>query len=92
MEKLANLLPPQLLYKMRLYNRLTTDVRTYLSPFSDEQVSVVGLEDGKLKILVNNATMATMLRYQQKELLKHLNTDPALNIRNISVVVSSSLK
>lgn len=92
MEKLSSLLPPQLLYKMRLFNRLTTDIRNYLAPVSNEQVSVVGFEDGKLRLLVNNATMATMLRYQQKELLKHLNTDPALNIKTISVSVSSSLK
>lgn len=72
-------------------NRLTREVRDYLAPYGCGDVSVSGLVDGKLKLLVSNPTFATIVRYQQAELLKHLNTDPALNISHVSIRVSSSM-
>ena len=91
MKKLDSLLPPELLSKMRLNNLLTREVRNFLAPVSGGLVTATGLDAGKLRLTADNAATATVLRYQQTELIKHLNTNPNLKITHISVSVSSSV-
>lgn len=91
MKPLSNLLPAALMARMHQNNRLTAHVRKYLASQGCGSVSVTGLVDGKLKLLADSAATATLLRYQQKQLMDHLNADPELHITHVSISVSSSM-
>ncbi|MGV6858844.1 MAG: DciA family protein [bacterium] len=84
-------LPPYLVSKLRENEALQRHLEGYLSPAMRAHVAVANLgKQGKLTLLVSNQTLATTLRYQQSELIKHFSTLPGRAIQSIQIKVSSA--
>lgn len=55
----------------------------------NQHVWAAGQQAGVLKILTDSPAWATQLRYQEHEILKQLNCDPAVRLKKIRISVSN---
>jgi len=56
----------------------------------NQHVWAAKLENGVLKLLTDSPAWATQIRYQQHELIKQLNCDPALKLDSIEISIAQT--
>ena len=88
MRSLDNFLSNELKQKVRDQKGINTIIQHGLPAPLNQHVWFCSLKNGVLKLQTDNPTWATQLRYQQHELIKQLNTDPALRIKKCIVTIS----
>lgn len=80
----------QIVQKARLLMALNEKLLEALEPDIRAHCQVMNIEGTTLSIGVNNAAWATRLRYQSKDLLKHLKQNPELagvTVLNVKVLL-----
>lgn len=75
MRPLTDYLDDSIVRKVAFISRLTTSLRSRLPPHIAERCCVAGVNQNTLSVLVDSSSWTLTLRYQQREILKHLNTE-----------------
>ena len=75
MRPIHTLIDTKYLTKARYITSLTTSVRSRLSPELRDHCWVVDIIDNSLIVVTDQPERATVLRYQQHELLKQINEE-----------------
>jgi hypothetical protein len=88
MRSLAFYLSDELKQKSREQRFFNTILHQVLPAPLNQHVWAAGVDSGVLKLQTDSPVWATQLRYQQHELIKQLNTDPAIHLRKCQIAVS----
>lgn len=88
MQPLRHYISPELQERAKDNHLLSTLLRQHLPDPLREHVWVAGVDDHCLHLITDSPMWATQLRYQQRELLKHIQYNPALKLSKISITVS----
>ncbi|HID83471.1 MAG TPA: DUF721 domain-containing protein [Chromatiales bacterium] len=89
MQPLKHYIGTELKEKAQANHLLNTVLKRLLPSPLNQHVWVVGIEKNSLQLMTDRAVWATRLRYQQRELLKQINSDPDLKLTEIEITVSS---
>ena len=89
MRPLAYYIDDDLKKQSRDQHFFNTVLSRILPPPLNRHVWASGYEKGILRLLTDGPAWATRLRYQQHELLKQLNSDPAVKLNKILITVSN---
>jgi len=88
MQPLKHYIDSRLKEKVQANHLINSVLRNLLPTPLNQHVWVIGVEKTRLELLVDSALWATRLRYQQRELLKQINSDPAFQLTEITISVS----
>lgn len=89
MQPLKHYIDSELKEKVQASYLINTVLKRLLPSPLNQHVWVIGIERNCLQLMTDGAAWATRLRYQQRELLKQINSDPALNLTAIAITVSN---
>lgn len=89
MQPLKHYIGTELKEQAQANHLINTVLRRLLPSPLNQHVWVIGIEKNCLQLMTDRAVWATRLRYQQRELLKQINCDPALKLNEIAIVVSN---
>jgi len=101
MQTLRRLIDPDLIRQARLFESMTDSLRKCLAADSALHCWVGGIRDQTLVVVTDRSAHATLVHYQQREILKRINSDfrpelPApltrlkLKIRQMPVVATKN--
>lgn len=75
MHSLRDFLDARLVARACAMDRLTTSLRTILPPPMAQSCWISSLKGETLSLMTTNSAIATHIRYQQREILKHITCD-----------------
>ncbi len=81
MQKISSYISPDLQKKARLLHRLTLSMRMHLPMELANHCWVASINDRTLTIITNDPSRASFIRFQQRELLKQLNQELGLTVK-----------
>ena len=81
MQKLSSYLDTKLQDKTKLLHRLTMSIRMQLPAELTSHCWVANIENRTLTIVTDNPSQASLIRFQQHEILKQLNQELGLSLR-----------
>ncbi len=87
MQPLKHYIDIKLKEKAQANHLLNTVLKRLLPSPLNQHVWVVGIEKNCLQLTTDRAVWATRLRYQRRELLKQISSDPSLKLTEITVTV-----
>ena len=81
MQKLASYLGTDIQKKTKLLHRLTFSIRMQLPANLASHCWVASIENRTLTIVTDNPSQASLIRFQQQEILKQLNQELGLSLK-----------
>ncbi len=81
MQKLSSYISTDLQNKAKFLHRLTLSLRMHLSPELACHCWVASIQDRTLTIVTNDPNRASLIRFQQREILKQLNQELSLTVK-----------
>ena len=81
MQKLSSYISADLQNKAKLLHRLTLSIRMQLPEDLAKHCWVAGIDNRTLTIITNDPNRASIIRFQQREILKQLNQELSLTVK-----------